>query len=180
MRILWYNWRDVKNPEAGGAEAYSHQIMTRLLQRGHDITLFTSQYPNSSRSDIIDGLRVIRSGGRYSVYSKARNYFKKNKHNYDIFIDSINTIPFLSPKLVQEKTVIPIIYQRAAEIWFHEVPFPISHLFYYYLETKWLSRYKEIPTITISKSSQDDLESIGFKRTFIVPIGLGFEPLSEV
>ena len=178
--MLWYNWRDVKNPEAGGAEAYSHQIMTRLLQRGHDITLFTSQYPNSSQSEIIDGLKVIRSGGRYSVYSKARNYFKKNKHNYDIFIDSINTIPFLSPKLVQEKTVIPIIYQRAAEIWFHEVPFPISHLFYYYLETKWLSRYKEIPTVTISKSSQDDLESIGFKRTFIVPIGLGFEPLSEV
>ena len=180
MRILWYNWRDIKNPEAGGAEVYCHEIMTRLFKKGHDITLFTSQFPNSSQSDIIDGIRVIRSGGRYSVYSKARSYFKKNKHNFDIFIDSINTIPFLSPKLVQEKKVLPIVYQRAAEIWFHEVPFPISHLFYYYLETKWLSRYKDITTVTISKSSQDDLESIGFKKTFVVPIGLTIEPLSEM
>jgi len=180
LRILWYNWRDIKNPEAGGAEVFCHQIIIRLLQKGHNITLFTSQFPNSPHSEIIDGLKVIRSGGRYSVYTKARKYFKRNKQHYDIFIDSINTIPFLSPKLVQEKTLLPIVYQRAAEIWFHEVPFPISHLFYYYLEKKWLSRYKENPTITISNSSQDDLKSIGFKRTFIVPIGLGFEPLFEM
>jgi len=177
---LWYNWRDIKNPEAGGAEVYCHQIITRLLQNGHDITLFTSQFPNSSQREIVDGLKVVRSGGRYSVYSKARDHFNKNKDYFDIFIDSINTIPFLSPKLVQNKTVLPIVYQRAAEIWFHEVPFPISYLFYYYLETKWLSRYKETPTITISKSSQDDLKSIGFKKTFIVPIGLNVEPLSEM
>jgi len=154
--------------------------MIRLLQKGHDVTLFTSQFPNSSQSDIVDGLKVIRSGGRYTVYSNGRDYFKRKKHHYDIFIDSINTIPFLSPKLVQEKTVLPIVYQRAAEIWFHEVPFPISHLFYYYLETKWLSRYKETSTVTISNSSQDDLKSIGFKRTFVVPIGLDFEPLSKL
>lgn len=154
--------------------------MTRLSRMGHDVTLFTSQFPNSSQRETIEGLKVIRSGGRYGVYSKAKNFFKKNKQNYDLFIDSINTIPFLSPKLVREKTVLPIVYQRAAEIWFHEVPFPINHLFYYYLEKKWLSRYSETPTITISKSSQEDLKSIGFKKTFIVPIGLDIEPLSEI
>jgi len=154
--------------------------MTRLLRMGHDMTLFTSQFPNSSQHDTIDGLKVIRAGGRYSVYSKARNFFKKNKQNYDLFIDSINTIPFLSPKLVQEKTVLPIVYQRASEIWFYEAPFPISHLFYYYLERKWLTRYNETPTVTISKSSREDLESIGFKKTFVVPIGLGIDPLAEI
>jgi len=129
----------LKIQKLGGAEVFSHQIMTRLLQKGHNITLFTSRVPNSSQSDIIDGLKVIRSGDH--LVCMATNHFKKNKHHFDIFIDSTNTIP-LFPSLVQEKTVLHIVYQRAAEFWFHEIPFPISHLFYYYLETKWLSRYK--------------------------------------
>jgi len=178
--MLWYNWRDIKNPGAGGAEVYTHQIMIRLLQMGHKITLFTSQFPNGLQSEIVDGLNVIRSGGRISVYNKGRSYFRLNKDKFDLIVDSINTIPFLSPKIVQGKTVLPIVYQRSAEIWFYETPFPVSHLFYYYLEKKWLTRYKDTPTVTISKSSQEDLESLGFKRTFIVPIGLNFKPLPEV
>jgi len=178
--MLWYNWRDIRNPGSGGAEVYTHQIMTRLLQMGHEITLFTSQFPNGLQSENVDGLNVIRSGGRLSVYDKGRDYFRKNKDNFDLIVDSVNTIPFLSPKIVQEKTVLPIVYQRSAEIWFYETPFPVSHLFYYYLEKKWLTRYKDTPTVTISKSSQEDLESIGFKKTFVVPIGLNFKPLPEV
>jgi glycosyltransferase involved in cell wall biosynthesis len=123
---------------------------------------------------------VIRSGGRFSVYRNARKYFRKNKEHYDLFVDSINTMPFLSPKLVGERTVLPIIYQRAAEIWFHEMPFPINYLLYYYFERKWLTRYKDTRTVTISKSSKEDLESIGFKKTFVVPIGLSIEPIPEI
>ena len=81
---------------------------------------------------------------------------------------------------MKKEPFVPIIYQRVAEIWFYAGPFPISYLMYHYLERKWLTRYKEIPTVTISKSSKEDLESIGFKKVFIIPIGLNFEPLSEI
>jgi hypothetical protein len=44
MHILWFNWRDLRNPEAGGAEVYTHEVMKRLAKRGHEMTLFTSRF----------------------------------------------------------------------------------------------------------------------------------------
>ena len=41
MRILWFNWRDTQNPEAGGAEVFTHEIMKRLAKRGYEMTLLT-------------------------------------------------------------------------------------------------------------------------------------------
>jgi hypothetical protein len=33
MKILWYNWRDIKNPDAGGAEVFTHEVCKRLLKQ---------------------------------------------------------------------------------------------------------------------------------------------------
>lgn len=180
LRILWYNWRDIKNPDAGGAEVFTHHLILSLSARGHDISLFTSEFPNSLQNENIDGVKVIRSGNKYDVYRTAKDYFKKNKDRYDLFVDSVNTKPFLSPNLVKGKTVLPIIYQLVSEIWYAETTFPVSFFLHHYFEKKWLSRYKETPTVTVSKSSQDDLKSIGFKKIFVVPVGLNIIPLNEV
>jgi glycosyltransferase involved in cell wall biosynthesis len=48
------------------------------------------------------------------------------------------------------------------------------------LENKWLSAYKDIPTVTVSKSSEQDLRRYGFKRTFILPMGLSITPLDKL
>jgi hypothetical protein len=31
--ILWLNWRDIRNPEADGAEVYTHEVIKRLAQK---------------------------------------------------------------------------------------------------------------------------------------------------
>jgi len=177
--MLWCNWRDIKNPDAGGAEVLIHQIMLRLAQKGHSIVLFTSQFKNSLPNENIDGVEIIRAGGKYSVYRKAKEYLIKNIQYFDLFVDSVNTIPFLSPKFVSNKTLIPIIYQRTLEIWSYELFFPLNYVFRL-LEGKWFSRYKETPTVTISNSSKKDLEAIGFKRIFVIPVGSNVQPLSEL
>jgi hypothetical protein len=41
MRILWFNWRDLRNSEAGGAEVYTHEVMKGLARRGHEMIVFT-------------------------------------------------------------------------------------------------------------------------------------------
>ena len=48
MRILWFNWRDIKHPEAGGAEVLTHEVMRRLVQRGHEMTLFCPKVQGKS------------------------------------------------------------------------------------------------------------------------------------
>jgi glycosyltransferase involved in cell wall biosynthesis len=182
LRVLWFNWRDIKNAEAGGAEVLTHEIATRLVEKGnYEITLFTSHFPGGLSNENIDGVNIIREGGKYSIYNKAKRYYKKNKKNYDLVIDEINVRPFLTPKFVkEEKPIVALIHQISPEQFLLELPFPVSYIGHYYLEKKWLSYYKNIPTITVSNSTKKDLEKLGFNKIVVMPEGLSSIPLTTV
>ena len=138
MRILWFNWRDIRNPEAGGAEVYTHEIMRRLIKRGYNMTLFTSRFKGCQLNETIDGVDIIREGNKYTVYKQAKKYLQTYSHHYDLIVDEINTVPFFVPKVVREKPVIAVIHQLAREFWFYETKFPLNYIGYHYLEKKWL------------------------------------------
>ncbi len=180
MRILWFNWRDIKNPDAGGAEVLIHEVILRLANKGHENTLFASKFPNCLNYEKVDSTETIRDGGKYTVYGKARKFYHANSEKYDVVIDSINTKPFLTPKFVKTKPIIALFYQLAREFWFYETRFPINIIGYYFLERKWLSYYRNTPTITISDSSKHDLSEIGFKKIFMIPMGINVTPLTQV
>lgn len=181
MKILIFNWRDVKSPAAGGAEVFTHQIAKRLVLAGYKITLFTSAFAGSRKYEVIDGVEIIRSGGRYCVYSKARQYYKKHSGEFDVVIDEINTRPFMTPKFVKDGTpVIALIHQLAREFWFYETPFPLSWIGYHWLEDRWLKNYADIPTITVSQSTRQDLLDLGFRDITIIPEGLNVKPLKSI
>ena len=177
MRILWFNWRDIKNPDAGGAEVFTHEVIQRLVRKGYDITLFSSAYEGCVSNENVDGVRTVREGGKYSVYRKAIKYYEQNSNSYDLVIDEVNTRPFLTPKFVKGKPILAVVHQLAHEFWFYETSFPLNYIGYYYLERKWLSYYRNVPTITVSNSSKTDLEELGFKDVSIVPEGLSISPL---
>lgn len=175
MRILWYNWRDIKNPAAGGAEVVTHEICKRLASAaygGHDITLFTSNFEGGKDEERLDGIRIVRKGGRYSVYGEARKYYSKFKDQFDLVVDEINTKPFHTPDFVKDKPIIAMIHQLAREFWFYETRFPINVLGYLFLERYWLQKYRNIPTIAISNSTKQDLLSMGFANVQVIPQGL--------
>jgi glycosyltransferase involved in cell wall biosynthesis len=182
LRILWFNWRDIKNPDSGGAEVLTHEIATRLVKNGvYQITLFSAWFPGSNHSEIIDDVKIVREGGIYSVYERAKKFYKRNKDDYDIVIDEINGKPFLTPKFVKlEKPIIALIHSISSEQFLYELPFPANYLCYHYFEKKWLSYYKNTATVTVSNSSKRDLEKLGFKRISIIPEGLSNIPLSKL
>jgi glycosyltransferase involved in cell wall biosynthesis len=181
MRILWYNWRDIKNPDAGGAEVFTHEICKRLRTRGgvESITLFASSFQEAESEEIVDGVRIVRAGDKYSVYKKARDFYVLNHKSFDVVIDEINTKPFDTPSFVKDKPILALVHQLAREFWFYETRFPINLIGYLFLEKYWLRKYHGIPTITVSVSTQDDLRGLGFKQVFIVPEGIGFRPLER-
>jgi len=180
LHILCYNWKDIQNPNAGGAEVFTHQVLKRLAKKGYEVTLFTSKFEGCKKREEVDGLEIIREGGKYTVYPKAKEHYLQFKNRYDLIIDEINTRPFLTPKFVKEKPIIALIHQLAREFWFYETQFPINYLGYYFLEKMWLSNYKDILTITVSESTKKDLEALGFRKVLIVPEGLDVKPLSHV
>jgi glycosyltransferase involved in cell wall biosynthesis len=179
MRILWFNWRDIKHPEAGGAEVLTHEVMQRLVQRGYKMTLFCPKVQGRPSQEEIDGINVVREGGKYTVYGRGRSYFKRNKERYDLVIDEVNPRPFLNPKILDKKPVLVLFHQMIREEWFYEVPFPLSYICNFY-ENRWLIPYRETPTLTVSMSSKNDLENIGFKCVKVIPMGLGIKSLNEI
>jgi glycosyltransferase involved in cell wall biosynthesis len=181
LEILLFNWRDTKNPLAGGAEVYTHQIMKRLVAKGHSVTVFSSMFENGLREEIIDGITVIRSGNRFSVYRQARQFYRQSKAHYDVVIDEINTVPFMTPRFVKQgQKIVALIHQLAREFWFHEMPYPIAWMGYNYFEHHWLNRYRNVTTVTVSDSTRHELVGLGFTNVSIVPNGLNTAVLTEV
>lgn len=167
----------------GGAEVFTYENAKRWVKAGHEVTLFTSKFPNCKTEEVVDGVKVVRAGGRYSVYWRAKKYYGKcfSKEGYDLVVDEINTRPFLTPKFVNGgEKIIALIHQLAREYWFYETTFPISYIGYYFLEKRWLRNYVDVPTITVSESTRKELVDLGFKEIFVVPEGLNFKPLTRV
>ncbi|MDI6840537.1 MAG: glycosyltransferase family 4 protein [bacterium] len=106
MKILAINWQDRKNPLSGGAETQIHEIFGRIVNFGNEVTLFCNSFNGATKSELIDGIKVIRLGRRYNfnfyVPFVCRTLLK---YKYDIVVDNINKIPFFTPLYVK----IPIL-----------------------------------------------------------------------
>lgn len=179
MRILWFNWRDIKHPESGGAEVLTHEIMKRLVQRGYDMTLFCPKVKGRPSEEQIDGVNIVRGGGKYTTYSRGKSFFKRHGDRYDLVIDEVNPRPFLNPRILNGKPVLVLFHQLIREEWFHELPFPFSYFCYLY-EDRWLLPYRRTPTLTVSQSSKNDLEIIGFTDVKVIPMGISVKSLDTI
>ena len=82
-RILLLNWRDLSNPQAGGAEEYAEQIARRFASAGALLTLFTSQYEGAPPYDWAREYLVVREGGRFGVYLAAARHLERYGRRYD-------------------------------------------------------------------------------------------------
>lgn len=180
MKILIFNIRDIKNPNAGGAEVFTHEVAKRWVQNGNEVTLIASNFVGGLKNELIDGVNIIRLGNTVSIFWKAKKYYKKFlSGNYDIVIDEYTLRPFFASSYVSEK-VIFLIHEMAKEKYFYDLPPLISHSFYHFFEPRWVRHYKDTPTITVSNSTREDLLELGFTNIRIVPEGIGFKTVEEI
>ncbi len=179
MRIAWFNWKCIKHPEAGGAEVFTHEVARRIAGMGHEVTLITSRPKGLPLREEVDGYTVLRSGNKFTVYLNAKKLYEKYLENrVDVIIDETNTLPFFTIIYVREP-VIALIHQLAREYWFLETKPPLS-IIGYLMEPQYLKLYKNVPTVTVSNSTKEDLERLGFKKIHVVPEGLSIKPLNEL
>lgn len=174
MRILWLTWKDKKNPLAGGAEVVNEELAKRLADDGHEVFFVVGGFDGAAKEEDRDGFKIVRVGGRFSVYWHAYRYYKKNLTNWaDLVIDEVNTIPFFAKFYVKEKNIL-FVHQLAREIWFYQMSFPLSYIGYF-LEPAYLWLLKDRETITVSNSTKEDLIKYGHKPENITIISEGIE-----
>lgn len=173
MNILIYNWRDIQNPSAGGAEVVLHEIAKRLAN-DHNVTLYTSAFSGCENSTVIDGVKVVREGGKFGVYYKAyKTYKNKFKGNVDVIVDAVNTIPFLTPKYVSEP-VVSFIFQMTKDVYYEVFPYPIAYLANY-IESVLFSFYKNCNTVVMSQSICEELIENGFHKELLHVVEPGID-----
>ncbi len=172
LRILFVNWRDIVNPDAGGAEVFTHEVARRWASQG----LLTSGFPGASSGEVVDGVRVLRVGRlRTGSFHLLAQRELARLPGYDVVIDEINTIPTFTPLWRRLPPVVALIHQLAADVWDAEVARPLAKLGRW-IEPRLLRLYRDIPVVTVSSSTKEDLLALGFADVSVVPEGLDDPP----
>jgi len=181
MNIVWFTWKDIMHPEAGGAEKISSEMAKRLAKDGHHVTVLTSRFPGSKHEEDFSGYKIIRVGNRFTVYILAGWYFIKHlRTSTDLIIEEINTIPFMTQWYSKCKRSL-VIYQLCREIWFYQLVFPLS-LIGYLIEPAYLWLLRNNKVLTESESTKKDLQKYGFNKAniSIFPISIDIKPLKSI
>ena len=163
-KILVINWRDIKNPNVGGAEVNFQEIYKRLVERGHEVTLLCSRHDRSfPEEEWIDGIRHVRRGNSYAFnYAVPIAYRREfSRAPIDIVMDDINKIPFYTPLYVRHPLFAMIHHLHGSSI-YGDTFLPAG--MYVHLTEKMIPLfYKGLPFIAVSKSTKSELVRMGLR-----------------
>ncbi len=170
LNILIFNWQDITNPLAGGAEVHLHEVFERIAARGHHVTLFCHRYPGSAEEEVRNGIRIVRRGGRFLFnFHVFLEYLRRfRKEYYDVIIDDVNKIPFYTPLFVH-KPIQGITHHLFGKSIFLEAPWPLA--LYVYLSERLIKPiYKNVHFIIGSPSTYNEYCLWGFPESKIAII----------
>lgn len=166
LDILALNWRCIRHPQFGGSEANLFEQARRWVTDGHRVTVFCADPGREYapvRDEVIDGVRIIRRGGRFTVYLFAILFVLVNVRRYDRVLDVANGIPFFAP-LFTTKPVVLLIHHVHDRQWFAEFPYPLA-VIGWFLERWVVPRlYRRGLVIAVSPTTRDALVETGVDR----------------
>lgn len=161
LKILVFNWRDIKHKWAGGAENYIHELSKIWVKKGCQVTIFCGNDTHNPRYEVIDGVQIVRRGGFYMVYFWAFLYYIfRFRGKFDLVIDSENGIPFFTPLYVSKSKLL-LIHHIHQEVFRNHLPWHLATMASF-LEGKFMPFvYKKQRVVTVSNSSKIEIQKLG-------------------
>lgn len=184
--VLMLCWRDTGHPQGGGSETYLQRIGAQLAATGVNVTLRTARYPGAPRRGVIDGVRISRGGGPYSVYIwaglamvLARVGLGPLRHaRPDVVIDAQNGIPFLA-RLAYGRRSVVLVHHCHRDQW--PVAGRWTGRFGWFVESRLSPRlHRHNQYVTVSLPSMRDLAALGVAPDRIAVVRNGLDPAPEV
>lgn len=174
MRFLMLNWRDPENPLSGGAERVTYMYLHDLVQRGHEAYWFANDFPGCKPETVIDGIKIVRGGGKGSSVFKARAWYRQQPR-FDLVIDQHHGIPWFAPWWCGTNN-IAYIHEVLGPIWKSFYPEPLASLGR--LQERWTHWfYRDVPFWVPSESTRTALLEHGVKEVKVWPNGIDAKPL---
>jgi len=175
--VLFVNWRDVSHPEGGGSERYVQRIAEGLAASGLRVTLLCAEHGRAPREETVNGVRIIRRGGRFSIYPRAMAFVRKQRPR--LVVDIQNGIPFCST-LATRSPVTTVVFHVHKEQWpivFGKVGGRIG----WWLESVVAPKiYRRVPYVTISDATGREMSEQGIDAGRITLVPVGTEPIVQV
>lgn len=169
MRFLMLNWRDPKNPLAGGAERVTEGYLAALRERGHEVFWFTNTFPGAAPEDEISGIRIVRAGFKGTSVIAAWKWYRRQPR-FDLVIDQHHGIPWYAPWWCKTNC-IAYLHEVLGPIWDVFYRWPTSAIGRYQeCVTHWL--YRNVQFWTASATTKAILESHGVRHVKLIPYGV--------
>jgi glycosyltransferase involved in cell wall biosynthesis len=176
MRFLMLNWRDPKNPKAGGAERVTEGYLAGLQKRGHEVYWFTNDFPGAPPEEVINGINIVRGGGRGQSVLKAIRWYRRQKP-FDLVMDQHHGIPWLAPWW-SKTNCVAYVHEVLGPIWAAFYAWPLS-MFGRWQE-RWIhGLYRNVPFWTGSESTKRALHRHGVRDVTVIHYGINLKPLTE-
>ena len=179
--VLLLCWRDTGHPQGGGSETYLQRIGAQLAAAGVAVTLRTARYRGAPRREVVDGVRIIRAGGRYSVYVWAMLAMAAARLGLgplrnvrpDAVVDTQNGIPFLA-RLMYGRRAVVLVHHCHREQW-PVAGWALSRVGWF-IES-WLSPtlHRGNQYVTVSLPSARDLVGLGIDNGRIAVVRNGLD-----
>lgn len=173
-RILVLNERDLRHPQAGGAEVHCFEIFRRLVARGDRVTLLACGFPGAAPREVVDGIDVVRVGGRYTYYVRLIGAYRRLRaaSALDLVVEDLNKFPFFARLWVREPLVV-FAHHLFGGTAFRQVSFPVAAAT---VVAEWLvpRLYRGLPLVAVSPSTRDELVAGGLRPedVRVIPNGL--------
>ena len=159
-RIDMVAWRDLEDPEAGGSEVHAAMVAERWAAAGLDIRIRTSAARDLPSSVHRDGYRVVRKGGRHTVFPRVALRALAPGAPPDGLVEIWNGMPFFSPVWSATPRVV-FLHHVHDEMWPMTLhPRPLA----------WLGRmielrlappmYRRSHVVTLSASSRNEIVGV--------------------
>ncbi|MCA0145148.1 glycosyltransferase family 4 protein [Blastococcus sp. LR1] len=175
--VLFVNWRDASHPEGGGSERYVHRMAEGFSAAGLRVTLLCAAHDRAPAEEVLNGVRVVRRGGRMSVYPSALAFVRR--HRPGLVVDVQNGFPFLSP-LAGRAPVVNLVHHVHREQWpivFGRVGGAVG----WWVESRLAPRlHRRSRYVTVSGATAEELTGLGVDADRITIVPNGIEPAPAV
>ncbi len=165
MKILWLAHHDPLNPRAGGAERTIYEVCTRLVKKGHKITLLAGGWKGCRQSDNIQGITVYRFGRNVGPHLALPIFLLKNR--YDVIVNDLgHAVPWFSSAILNKDNIVFFRHLHARSL-----PGQVNPLLAKLItsiEKCYFILYHNSTFITESSTSRTDLMNLGINDSRIV------------
>ena len=171
--VLFLNWRDTTHPEGGGSEVYVERVAAGLAAQGRPVTLFCAAHPGAPASERVGDVRVVRRGGRLTVYLHAWwAHLTGRLGGHEVVVDVQNGMPFFTA-LWCRRPVVVLVHHVHREQWRVVLP-PLQARVGWWVESRLAPRlYRRARYVAVSEATRRELVGLGVEPAAVAVVHNG-------